>query len=50
LGIYKIQGLRIFNKLNQKEVTFNELPGIIIEEQETEGSKIDFSHETESLI
>ncbi len=30
LGIYKISGLRVFNKLSQQEMMTNELPGIVV--------------------
>jgi len=30
LGIYKFGGVKIYNRLAQKELTFNELPGVVI--------------------
>jgi len=30
LGIYKFGGIKIYNRLAQKELTFNELPGVVI--------------------
>jgi len=34
LGIYKFGGLKIYNRLAQKELTFNELPGVTIQGEE----------------